>query len=119
MTAVSSALKTVEDIHKAITRRLKRIYGSGHWELSQNSRPAAERLVAGFAVSFLQLPKALSWVGSSADRMGIFSKPGSCRNHGEGVWRLACRVPGGFNSGRSLLAPRLNQLQRRGVRVLA
>ena len=52
MNAVSAALKTVEDIHKSITRYLKRIDGSGHWELLQNSRPAAERLVAGVAVGF-------------------------------------------------------------------
>ena len=49
---VSAALKTVEDIHKSITRYLKRIDGSGHWELLQNSRLAAERLVAGVAVGF-------------------------------------------------------------------
>jgi len=75
--AISAALKTVEDIHKSITRHLKRINGSGHWELSQNSRPAAERLVAGAAVGFPQLPRALSWVGSSWGR-GIFLMLGSC-----------------------------------------
>ena len=45
--AVSSALKTVEGILKAITRRLKRINGSEHWELSRNPHPVAERLAVG------------------------------------------------------------------------